>query len=54
MVLLFAVACGLTAAGFLISLFVPSTARAKAAVPDAAPDPGPGGGAEPAGTLDPA
>ena len=54
----FAVACGLTAVGFLISLFVPATARAKAAVPDVAsgpaPNAGPGGGPEPAGTLDPA
>jgi EmrB/QacA subfamily drug resistance transporter len=50
----FAVACGLTAAGFLISLFVPSAARATTPAADAAPDPGPGGGTEPAGTLDPA
>jgi predicted MFS family arabinose efflux permease len=40
----FAVACGLTAAGFFISFLVPTAARA----------PAPGGESEPAGTLDPA
>jgi EmrB/QacA subfamily drug resistance transporter len=54
----FAVACGLTAVGFLISLFVPTSARARAGTPDVASGPAPnavpGGDPEPAGTLDPA
>jgi EmrB/QacA subfamily drug resistance transporter len=60
----FAVACGLTAVGFLISLFVPTAARATTPAADSTPAAAaataaaaaadPGGGAEPAGTLDPA